>query len=116
MTEFVLTRPDGKTARFSAERFAQDGSGTRFYDAEGNVIASFADGQIATVRPVASPLKMRRDYGGHRHRNCDPRTAGRGGFLGGALSFAVTSLAQQVEALLAPSPGADIPVIEGTDG
>lgn len=33
-----------------------------------------------------------------------------------ALSSAVTSLAQQVEALQAPSPGADIPVIEGTDG
>ena len=26
MTEFVLTRRDGKTARFSAERFVQDGS------------------------------------------------------------------------------------------
>ena len=52
MTEFVLTRRDGKTARFSAERFVQDGSGTRFYDAEGNVVASFADGLIATVAPA----------------------------------------------------------------
>lgn len=33
-----------------------------------------------------------------------------------ALSSAVTSLAQQVEALQAASPGADIPAIEGTDG
>mgnify|MGYP006365369977 CR=1 FL=1 len=52
MTEFVLTRPDGKTARFSAERFVQDGSGTRFYDAEGNVLAAFGDGQISNVVPA----------------------------------------------------------------
>ena len=52
MTEFVLTRRDGKTARISAARFVQDGSGTRFYDADGNVLASFGDGQISNVVPA----------------------------------------------------------------
>ena len=52
MTEFVLTRRDGKTARMTAARFVQDGSGCRLYDADGNVLASFADGQIATVAPA----------------------------------------------------------------
>lgn len=36
-----------------AASYEQDGSGTRFFDADGKICASFGDGQLAAVLPDA---------------------------------------------------------------
>ena len=41
------------TTTIEAHRYVQDGSGTRFYDANDQQIASFYDGEITSVMPAA---------------------------------------------------------------
>lgn len=52
MAKFSVTRRVGGTAEIEAHRYEKDGSGTRFYDADGGTIASFEDGVIAEVVPA----------------------------------------------------------------
>lgn len=50
---YRLTNKLGQTAVLEAARYEQDGSGVRFYDASGAIIASFYDGEIRTVVPAS---------------------------------------------------------------
>lgn len=50
--QFKVTDKNGRRATIEADRFEQDGSGTRFFDAEGNQIVSYYDGVIRSVEPV----------------------------------------------------------------
>lgn len=52
MAKFNVTRRVGGSAEIEAHRYEKDGSGTRFYDADGGVIASFEDGIISEVVPA----------------------------------------------------------------
>lgn len=40
-----------------AASFVTDGSGTRLYDAEGSVVASFYDGQVSSIFPADTPTE-----------------------------------------------------------
>ena len=52
MTKYVIVRrSDRATATVDAARYEHDGSGDRFYDADDNVIVSFADGILESVTP-----------------------------------------------------------------
>ena len=53
MKAFQVTRKDGATGTINATSFVTDGAGTRFFDAEGGIIASFSDGAIASVMDAA---------------------------------------------------------------
>lgn len=48
----IVTRKN-QTATIEAERYEQDGSGTRFYDADDEQVASFYDGEIRSVVPAS---------------------------------------------------------------
>lgn len=52
MPEYKITRSDGQVATLTAARYVRDGSGDRFYDEDGNTIASFPDGDRVTVVPA----------------------------------------------------------------
>ncbi|NGN44996.1 hypothetical protein G6N74_28470 [Mesorhizobium sp. CGMCC 1.15528] len=44
--KFVVTMSDGTTKKINAHRMERDGSGTRLYDAEGEMVASYYDGEV----------------------------------------------------------------------
>ena len=50
--QYKLTNKSGQTAVIEAERYEQDGSGVRFYDADGNMTVSYYDGLIRSVEPA----------------------------------------------------------------
>ena len=50
--QYKLTNKNGQSATIEAERYEQDGSGVRFYDADGNMVISYYDGMIRSVEPV----------------------------------------------------------------
>lgn len=47
--QYRITDRQNRTALIEADHYEQDGSGTRFYDADGKQIASFYDGEIRQV-------------------------------------------------------------------
>ena len=51
MKKFRLTNKNNQQATIEAASYTQDGSGTRFYDEDGNQITSFYDGEIRRVEP-----------------------------------------------------------------
>lgn len=53
MPKYKVTRKDGKTATIEAARFITDGAGTRFFDEDGGVVASFTDGALRDVMDAA---------------------------------------------------------------
>ncbi|MDN5789224.1 hypothetical protein [Pseudorhodobacter sp.] len=58
MKSYQVTRKDGATGTISAASFVTDGAGTRFYDADGGVVASFNDGAIASVLDASVVFAM----------------------------------------------------------
>lgn len=53
MPKYKVTRKDGKTATIEAVSVVTDGAGTRFYDADGGIVAAFTDGQLRDVMDAA---------------------------------------------------------------
>lgn len=51
--QYRLTNRDGAQAVLDAAHYERDGSGTRFYDLDGNEIASFYDGELRSVVPAS---------------------------------------------------------------
>lgn len=49
---------DGSFAEFDASRFENDGSGTRFYGDDGQLIASFYDGEVRRVLPKSASVQQ----------------------------------------------------------
>lgn len=43
--------------QFEAEKVVTDGMGTRLYDADGGLVASFADGQVQSVYALSAKTK-----------------------------------------------------------
>ncbi|KRW94301.1 hypothetical protein AQY21_20440 [Paracoccus sp. MKU1] len=52
MANFKVIRADGAQATITADRFESDGAGTRFYNEDGGVVASFTYGQLTDVYPA----------------------------------------------------------------
>lgn len=53
MKKFKVSFRDGSDDLIvSAKRFVTDGAGVRFYDEEGELVASFMDGHVARVIPA----------------------------------------------------------------
>lgn len=44
--KFIVTKADGTVKKVTAHRMERDGSGTRLYDAEGEMVASYFDGEV----------------------------------------------------------------------
>jgi hypothetical protein len=44
--KFVVRMADGTTKKITAHRMERDGAGTRLYDAEGEMVASYYDGEV----------------------------------------------------------------------
>lgn len=55
MTTWTVTRHHGTPLQIEAARFITDGSGTRFFDEGGAMVAAFVDGQVASVVPTEPP-------------------------------------------------------------
>lgn len=51
--QYRITNKKNQTATLDADRYEIDGSGTRFYGENDEVIASFYDGEIISVVPAA---------------------------------------------------------------
>lgn len=49
MAKFKLTNKKGQIAEIEAADYTKDGSGYRFYDDSGKLIADFADGELSSV-------------------------------------------------------------------
>lgn len=47
--KFLVTFSDGKKAKVTAETMKRDGSGFYFYDKDGNQVANWADGSVASA-------------------------------------------------------------------
>lgn len=43
---FIVSMTDGTTKKIKAHKMQRDGSGTRLFDDEGEMIASWQDGQV----------------------------------------------------------------------
>lgn len=57
MIPYTVHFRDGSTATITADHFEADGSGTRFFDAEGGLVASFYDGEARRVLPASAPVE-----------------------------------------------------------
>ena len=55
MTMWTVTPRHGAPLQIEAARFTTDGSGTRFVDEDGEMIAAFSDGLVASVIPTEPP-------------------------------------------------------------
>ena len=64
MSTYRIRFPDGSAELVEAANFTQDGSGLRLYDAEGNMVGSYRDGEYSrcslasnTVEPAPEPAQ-----------------------------------------------------------
>lgn len=54
MAEYKVTKSDGTVGTVTAARFTRDGSGTTFYDENGEQLLFFYDGQIRNVEDTSA--------------------------------------------------------------
>lgn len=54
MTTYAITLANGTELQIAAARFVSDGSGVRLYDAAGEMIAFWSDGQVKAIGPASA--------------------------------------------------------------
>ena len=53
MAQYKLINDKGQTATIEADNFVTDGGGTRFFDANGVLLAAFGCGQLQSILPTS---------------------------------------------------------------
>lgn len=49
MPKYKVTLKNGDVGEIEAAGYEHDGAGARFHDIDGKIVASFVDGQVATI-------------------------------------------------------------------